>query len=133
MKRVFADAFFFFALLSERDRAHADAVAFLAKLQGELLTTEWVLIEVADGISSEASRASFVTFHETVRNDPSIQIVPASAQSFAEGLDLYSSRLDKDWSLTDCISFVLMEREGISDALTADRHFRQAGFRTLFG
>jgi hypothetical protein len=44
---------------------------------------------------------------------------------------LYGERMDKDWPLTDCISFVVMQREGITDALTGDRHFEQAGFVPL--
>jgi predicted nucleic acid-binding protein len=50
---------------------------------------------------------------------------------FAAGVELYGTRPDKEWSLTDCISFVVMKREGLTDALTGDRHFEQAGFKVL--
>jgi uncharacterized protein len=132
MKRVFADAFFFLAFLSERDHAHDDAISFMTEFQGGLITTEWVLTEVADGMSSEESRAGFVAFYESIRKDSLVQVFPATPESFAEGLALYSQRLDKDWSLTDCISFNLMRRQGVFEALTEDRHFRQAGFTPLF-
>ena len=47
------------------------------------------------------------------------------------GLNLYEQRLDKDWGLTDCISFVVMQREQIQEAFTSDKHFEQAGFIRL--
>jgi len=58
-------------------------------------------------------------------------VIPASSELFEAGLELYRSRADKQWSMTDCISFVVMRREGITDALTADRRFEQAGFHVL--
>ena len=63
--------------------------------------------------------------------DPETRIVEASPELFEKGLTLYNSRPDKFWSLTDCISFVVMTEERISDALTGDRHFDQAGFKAL--
>lgn len=66
-----------------------------------------------------------------LQNQKELTIVPASRQLLDEGVALYESRPDKDWSLTDCISFVVMQRIGISEALTADHHFEQAGFLAL--
>jgi hypothetical protein len=60
-----------------------------------------------------------------------VTVVNADRALFEAGLDLYDKRPDKDWSLTDCISFLVMQRDQIDQALTADRHFRQAGFSTL--
>jgi hypothetical protein len=57
--------------------------------------------------------------------------MPSSNELFAAGVELYATRPDKEWSLTDCISFVVMEREGLTDALTGDRHFEQSGFKVL--
>ena len=73
----------------------------------------------------------FIDFHRALRNDPTVKIVPSSNELFAAGVELYATRSDKEWSLTDCISFVVMEREGLTDALTGDRHFEQAGFKVL--
>ncbi len=72
-----------------------------------------------------------ITSTAVPRNDPEVTIAPPSEELFAAGVDLYSRRPDKEWSLTDCISFIVMQEEGISDALTGDRHFEQAGYRTL--
>ena len=55
----------------------------------------------------------------------------ATSELFERGLALYNARPDKEWSLTDCISFVVMADEGLTDALTGDRHFEQAGFTAL--
>ena len=63
--------------------------------------------------------------------EPTLQIVPPSDLLFQRGLDLYAARGDKEWSLTDCISFVVMGDHGIADALTGDHHFEQAGFTPL--
>ena len=57
--------------------------------------------------------------------------MPASRRLFTRGLALYKERTDKEWSLTDCISFVIMRDLKLSAALTADRHFEQAGFMAL--
>src|SRR5688500_16685843 len=61
-----------------------------------------------------------------------VRVIAASSALLQRGLELYATRPDKDWSLTDCISFVVMRDEGISDAATGDHHFAQAGFNALF-
>ena len=68
---------------------------------------------------------------DTLRANPRVTIVPFSDVLFDEGIELYRRRPDKGWSLTDCISFVVMTDEGLSESLTADRHFEQAGFVAL--
>jgi predicted nucleic acid-binding protein len=96
-----------------------------------LITTEWVLAEVADALCHPRHRETVAHFLEMPANDPTITIIPASHDLFCEGLFLYGRRRDKDWPLTGCISFVVMEDEGIREALTADQHFEQAGFTAL--
>ncbi len=131
MNRLFADTFFFFAFLNADDSAHREASTFYDFFEGQLVTTEWVLTELADGLSGISNRQAFVDFHRALRNDPKVTIIPSSNELFAAGVELYATRPDKEWSLTDCISFVVMEREGLTDALTGDRHFEQAGFKVL--
>lgn len=77
-------------------------------------------------------RALFVDFLTDLRANPQFTIMPPDEELFEKGLELYAHRLDKGWSLTDCISFVVMQRAGVTDALTGDHHFEQAGFRALF-
>ncbi len=131
MKRLFADSFFFFAYLNGNDASHQAAEDFFEGFDGALVTTEWVLTEVADGMAGNRDRQTFSAFHEALRSDSAVRVIPASPELFAEGMVLYSTREDKEWSLTDCISFVVMKREGLEEALTGDHHFRQAGFKAL--
>ena len=129
MRTVFADAFFYFALVNSSDPAHARATQFLATYRGRFVTTLWVLTEVADGLARPAShRQLFLTLYQGLVADPNTRIVRHSDALFRDALDLYTRRPDKHWSLTDCASFVVMGRDGITDALTGDHHFEQAGF-----
>jgi len=77
------------------------------------------------------ARQSFIALVKELRHDPKTVIVSSSTALFEKGLRFYAERPDKAWSLTDCISFVVMEERGIRDALGLDRHFEQAGFRLL--
>lgn len=131
MTRVFADTFYYLALLSPDDEAHERAAEFTDAFSGTMVTTDWVLTELADGLSRARTRKTAIEFIESLRTDPAVRIVPASRPLLQRGWDLYRRRLDKDWSLTDCISFVVMLERGIADALTGDHHFEQAGFRAL--
>ncbi len=132
MKTVFADSFYFFALLNPRDPAHTRAVAFTNAYFGQIVTTGWVLTELADGWAKPSSWRSVAThLLRDVRANPNIAVVPCLDPLFNDGMSLYSQRPDKEWSLTDCISFVVMRRDSISEALTGDRHFEQAGFVAL--
>lgn len=89
------------------------------------------MIEIADALSCVGSRHSFLALLKSLKDDPLVTIIPPSSHTYEAGLDLYSRRRDKDWSLTDCISFAVMRQEGISEALTADHHFVQAGYGLL--
>jgi predicted nucleic acid-binding protein len=131
VKRVFADTHFFIALLNVRDDAHARAVQVENGPALHLVTTRWVLAELADAMASPAYRTRAAIFLKLVKANPRLTILDASDALFEQGCDLYSKRPDKDWSLTDCISFVAMANEGLTEALTGDRHFEQAGFRAL--
>jgi uncharacterized protein len=130
MTRVFADTFYFLALLNKHDEAHAKALAY-SSLIDKLVTTEWVLTELADGLASSRRRRMFVQTREELLADVDAKIVPFEKQIYADGIRLFHEREDKDWSLTDCISFVVMQAESITGALTGDHHFEQAGFVAL--
>ena len=90
-----------------------------------------VLTEVADAICRPPDRAQFALLLDLLRSDPRTEIVPADQALFDRGADLYARRPDKAWSLTDCISFVVMSERVLTKALTGDHHFEQAGFRAL--
>jgi predicted nucleic acid-binding protein len=86
---------------------------------------------MADGMAAPASRQKFISFLDMLRADPDVFIAPLDKDLREEDLEIYRNRLDKSWSLTDCISFVVMRREGVIEALTGDHHFEQAGFVAL--
>lgn len=133
MKTVFADTYYFLALLNAADHAHHKSVAFTSDHRGRLLTTEWVMIELADALaSSPRGRAEFLSTRADLIADGGVTMIPCNQALLEAGIELYSRRADKQWSLTDCISFVVMKREGIAEALTGDHHFEQAGFVALF-
>jgi predicted nucleic acid-binding protein len=132
MRTVFADTFYFIALLNPADAAHARALQFTAGNAVRMLTTEWVLTELADGLAkSSRGRIEFLATLVDLQPDDDVMIVPCDHTVMAEGVRLYGERSDKEWSLTDCISFVAMTKAGVADALTADHHFEQAGFVAL--
>lgn len=131
MTSVFADTFYFLALLNPRDGAHARAIQFTAAFQGQMVTTTWVLTEFGDAMSDPRNRLEFVEMLKDIRSNPQMRFLPADQSLFDEGVRLFSQRPDKEWSLTDCISFVVMQREGIGEVLTGDHHFEQAGFVAL--
>jgi hypothetical protein len=132
VKAVFADSFYYIAPISQDDVAHDRAVALSQVLSLPIITTTWVLTEVADALASPETRGLLKEFIERLRADPKTTILPATQDLFDRGLNLYFDRADKEWSLTDCISFVVMSDYGLADALTADRHFLQAGLVPLF-
>jgi predicted nucleic acid-binding protein len=130
VKPVFADTSFYIALLQLRDPAHALALA-ARRLPRKVLTTEFVILELGNTFARAEDHADFLALVKGLRTNPLVTIVPLSSELLADGLRLMQARPDKDWSLTDCISFIVMNAVGCTEALTTDHHFEQAGFRAL--
>jgi predicted nucleic acid-binding protein len=133
MMAAFADTFYYLAILDPTDEAHQRTLALSEKRRGHVITTAWILTEVADALCEPANRSVFTTLLALLRSDQDTEIIPPDKDLFDRGLDLYARRTDKGWSLTDCISFVVMTDRGLTEALTGDHHFEQAGFRALLG
>ena len=134
MEPAFVDAAGWIALFNRSDSLHTRAVAVrktLYEKRTPLLTSEFVLMEVADALSSPAIRVMTAELIHGLKREALLRIIPASTELFTEGLDLFGRRADKAWSLTDCTSFVLMTKERINVVFTSDHHFEQAGFRIL--
>lgn len=132
MTPVFADTSFYVALHNRRDAHHRSAVALATDPRlPPIVTTEYVLLEVANFFKTPRDRTMFVRFHTTLVADPRTTLVPSSHDLYAKGLALFAARADKEWSLTDCTSFEVMRELGLTDGLTADQHFAQAGFVPL--
>jgi predicted nucleic acid-binding protein len=131
---VFLDTAYAIALSSVRDHYHAIAVQLAARLKAEsarLITTRPVLLEIGDALAKPRYRLAAIRLLLALEADPNVEIVPLSDELYQRALQLYSERPDKDWGLTDCISFIVMQARGIHEALTTDEHFQQAGFRVL--
>ena len=134
MKNAFADADYWIALLNPLDRLHGKACSISPRLRGvRIITSEMVLVEVLAGLASKGHvlRQAAVKLVEQLRSNANVNIVPQTSIQFQEALKLYKDRQDKDWSLTDCASILVMQEEGISEALSYDKHFGQAGFTLL--
>lgn len=134
MQKVFVDTAAWIALLNVSDMLHNCAEQVMSKLLQQktlLVTTEFVLLEVADALSSPTIRVKTINFINGLRQLRILQIVPISHELFINGWTLYSQRSDKGWGLTECISFVVMNQQQITTAFTSDRHFEQAGFVKL--
>lgn len=128
MMERFADTSYFIALVSERDQYYARALDATREWRGPLVTTRWVITEWANAAAGSDTRRLVAGWYHAATGNPLITIFSDDNELFERGMTLYAQRSDKDWSLTDCISFVVMRERGITDALTADRHFEQAGF-----
>ena len=127
----FADTNFILALLNPNDQWHLKATAVSRDLDEHIVTTTWVLMELGGALSSARHRQLFLRFIDRLAVQPDWEVVPATAGLFDRAVELFRTRPDKDWTLTDCSSFVVMSERNIADALTNDHHFEQAGFRAL--
>lgn len=131
---TFLDTSYVYALVNSRDQWHAEALRWQERLERErrrIVTTELVLVEIADGLASIRFRAQAVQTIAALQSSPYVEIIAMSSQLLANALSLYRQRSDKEWGMTDCVSFVVMRERGLLEALTADDHFQQAGFRQL--
>ncbi len=131
MNVVFADTSYFLAFLGEKDQHHERALAWTRVLRAPVVTIEYVVIEVGNSLIRGGDRAVFVDFYRELRDGAKLEVVPASTELQDHGAKLFADRPDKQWSLTDCISFVVMSDRRLRDALSADRDFEEAGFRAL--
>ena len=132
MKIVFADAWFYVTLMHAGDEHHVRVAAWFRAFTGRFVTTRPVLTEVANGLAAPQFRNRVAALLLRLENDPKVRIVGNSDVLYTRGLTLYAQRPDKEWSLTDCMSFVVMREEGIREALTRDHHFTQASFEPIF-
>jgi predicted nucleic acid-binding protein len=131
MSRVFADTSYWIALLSPRDPHHQRALAASkAHAADQIVTSDMVLAELLNAFSrNQYLRRAALRAVSEMRQDTRVLIEPQSRELFNAAVKRYEARADKEWGLTDCASMVIMEHLGITDVLTTDHHFEQAGFR----
>lgn len=130
MNAVFADTFFYLALLDDTEPDHKRALAE-SRVSRRIVTTEFVLLELGNACARAEDHADFLALVAGMIASPRVKIIPVSSELFNRGLARMRERSDKDWSLTDCISFIVMEDEAIHEAFRGDQHFEQAGFKAL--
>lgn len=131
MTTVFVDTSFYVAILNPHDpyRGWADAVA--QEFRGRYVTTTAVLTEVANFIAAKPRRSQFEALLAAVNDSAEVELIHPSFDLWQRAVDLYCDRPDKQWSLTDCLSFIVMQDKRIPLALTTDHHFEQVGFEIL--
>ena len=132
MRIVFADTGYWVALLNPRDQHHVKVKSLSSSLgQTRIVTSEMVLDELLAGLSEPPVRAIAISAVSSILTNPNVEVVPQTSLQFREAFNMYKSRTDKAWSLTDCASFNLMKERGVTEALAHDGHFEQAGFVAL--
>jgi len=130
----FLDTSYAIALASKSDAFHQQALELAGRLKetrAHLITTRAVLIEIGNALSKQRYREGAVALLGALEVDPQVRIISLTDQLYQQALNLFRTRPDKEWGLTDCVSFVVMQQMGISDALTTDSHFHQAGFQVM--
>ena len=131
MNWLFADTSFFVAYLNPRDVNHAVATESMTTSDDRIVTTQWVLAELGNFLAEGPNRRLFGPLVRALSAEDRFEILTADEESFVRGFELFVRRPDKEWSFTDCASFIVMKDREITDALTADHHFEQAGFTLL--
>ena len=134
MPEVFLDSAYAIALSAPTDQYHEQAVALAERLEAEgirLITTRAVVLEIGNALAKLRYRQAAIELLSSLEEDPAVEIIPISEQLYDRAFRYYQERPDKEWGMTDCISFIIMQDHGLTEALTPDDHFHQAGFRIL--
>jgi len=132
--KVFLDTAFAIALSVESDEHHNRAVELSEQLeieQTQLITTVAILLEIGNALSKRRYRQAAIELLNALEQDPQVEIVSISDELFRQSFEMFSNRPDKDWRLIDCLSFIVMQERDLTEALTTDEHFEQAGFSSL--
>ena len=131
---IFLDTAYAIALSSSRDEHHEKALLLADQLEADgtrLITTRAIMLEIGNALSKQAHRQAAVELLESLEQDPSVEIVPLTEELYVKAFDLYQQRPDKEWGITDCISFIVMIERNLQEALTTDKHFQQVGYKAL--
>jgi uncharacterized protein len=133
-RKIFVDTSAWLALVNKSDAAHQKARKVrdtLLKDHIEFVVTNYVMVEIANALCKAPHRETAVKLINFIEMTENIQIVEIDKEIYKEVWRVYSTYMDKEWSLTDCTSFEVMKERGITKAFTTDKHFEQAGFDIL--
>jgi predicted nucleic acid-binding protein len=125
---VFLDTSYLLAIIRKRDALHAVALIASVNYAGPFVTTDLVLVELANSLSQPPYRSTVAAVIDKIRSDRNTQVVSFDSEGMEKALKLYRERPDKTWGLVDCFSFVVMKEKRLKIALSFDDHFKQAGF-----
>jgi len=131
---IFLDTAYAIALSAPTDEHHQQALQLAGRLelqQTRIVTSRAVFLEIGSALAKLRYRKAAVQLLQSLEDDPAVEIVPLTEELYRRALLLFADREDKEWSLTDCLSFLIMQDRQIQAALTTDEHFQQAGFRAL--
>jgi predicted nucleic acid-binding protein len=132
-KQIFMDTAFLIAVIDSSDNYHISAVESYKKIVKEkwsVITTEAVLIETGNGLSEIKWRQAAYKWITQIQKSKTIfKVIPITTKIVNDAVDLYGQRQDKEWGLTDCISIIVMQEYKLTNVLTTDHHFEQAGFK----
>ena len=134
MRKVFADTSYFIAMLNRQDQWHEEAKAAFLKLNPfHLVTSEMVFVELLNAFGGKGTslRKKAVLTIEHLQNAQDATVAPQTAEQFQHAVSSYKQHEDKSWGLTDCSSILIMRQQGLTEVLTSDRHFTQAGMTVL--
>lgn len=134
MRLVFADSCYWIALLHPQDNLHGKVQSLIPDLTGSLIvTSDAILTEVLDHFSGKGGHFRKIAgeYVQQVSSNLRVKIVKHEPDKFRDAVAFYIQHGDKEWSMVDCLSMLLMREEGINDVLTSDHHFTQAGFSIL--
>ena len=136
MRRVYADAVYYIALLLRNDQLYRVALRAsreVLRTQSQIITSDPILVEVLAHVSrlGPHARREAVGLIDELRASAGVQVLPQTRELFDAGLDLYRRRIDKGYSLTDCMSMAVCRELEIAEVLTHDQHFAQEGFSVL--
>jgi hypothetical protein len=131
---VFVDTSYAIALANPKDHFYHQACQLADMVEANktrMIVTHAVMLEIGNALSKQRYRKAAVKLLRSLELDPRVEIVPISEQLYARAILLYRERQDQEWRLTDFISFIVMWDRDITQVLTNNKHFQQAGFEIL--
>ena len=134
MNKFFLDSAYAIALSAVTDQYHKKAEILARQIETDaiqMITTRAVILEIGNALARLRYRAAAIELLDSLEEDPNVKIIALSEELYNRAMELYRQRPDKEWGLTDCVSFVVMQDYGITEVLTTDEHFKQAGFKAL--
>ena len=128
---IFIDTSFIIALINERDQYHIQALNLSDRYNDQALAiTDAVLLEIANSLARRYKNEAIEVIEQFLDSED-VEVIRLTTEIFDRAFELYKTRLDKEWGLVDCVSFIVMQDHNIREVLTFDQHFAQAGFQIL--